>query len=113
MRVLDAGCGTGAVTLALLDALEQQKASYATIDAFDLTPEMLASCQGSLIARGVTDIRLRQADVLALDDQLPPDWRDYDLILSAAMLEYLPKRNFRPRSPRFDRALGQAERCSS
>ncbi len=31
-----------------------------------------------------------QCDVLQLN-LLPPDWKDYDLIISSAMLEYLPR----------------------
>jgi hypothetical protein len=44
----------------------------------------------SLIFAGLSRVQLRQADVLALDT-LPASWADYDLILSASMLEYLPK----------------------
>src|SRR5882762_13756 len=63
---------------------------YEFIHAFDLTPAMLSGFQTSLDTRGITDVQLRQADVLALD-QLPQSWIEYDLILSASMLEYLPK----------------------
>lgn len=91
LRVLDAGCGAGTVTFALLDALERQKIGYQTIDAFDLTPAMLERFAAGLAARGCTEIHPRQANVLALDEQLPGEWRGYDLILSASMLEYLPK----------------------
>jgi cyclopropane fatty-acyl-phospholipid synthase-like methyltransferase len=36
-------------------------------------------------------VQLQQADVLALGT-LPSSWTNYDLIVSASMLEYLPKR---------------------
>jgi cyclopropane fatty-acyl-phospholipid synthase-like methyltransferase len=38
----------------------------------------------------VKRIRLAEANVLHLDG-LPGDWRDYDLIVSASMLEYVPR----------------------
>jgi ubiquinone/menaquinone biosynthesis C-methylase UbiE len=90
LRVLDAGCGFGVVTFALLEAMERRNLNYESIHAFDLTPAMLSRFQRSLDTRGITDVQLCQADVLGLD-QLPQSWVEYDLILSASMLEYLPK----------------------
>ena len=91
LRVLDAGCGFGAVTFAFLEAMGRRSLNYESIHAFDLTPAMLSRFQTSLDTRGITDVQLCQADVLALD-QLPQSWVEYDLILSASMLEYLPKK---------------------
>ena len=90
LRVLDAGCGFGVVTFAFLEAMERRGLKYESIHAFDLTPAMLSRFQTTLDTRGINRVQLRQADVLALD-QLPQSWVDYDLILSASMLEYLPK----------------------
>jgi cyclopropane fatty-acyl-phospholipid synthase-like methyltransferase len=90
LRVLDAGCGFGMVTFALFEALRQKNFDYWGVDAFDLTPAMLGRFQQTLEGRGITRVQLRQADVLAID-ALPPSWTNYDLILSASMLEYLPK----------------------
>lgn len=90
LRVLDAGCGFGMVTFALLNVLLQNSFDYRGIDAFDLTPAMLARFQHTLKYRAISGVQLRQADVLALD-ALPASWAGYDLILSASMLEYLPK----------------------
>ena len=92
LRVLDAGCGFGMVTFALLKALREKNLDYETIDAFDLTPPMLARFQSELKIRGISRVQLQRADVLALD-ALPPSWTNYDLIVSASMLEYLPKRD--------------------
>jgi ubiquinone/menaquinone biosynthesis C-methylase UbiE len=92
LRALDAGCGFGMVTFALLEALRQKNFDYQSVDAFDLTPAMLGRFQQRLEARGITRVQLRQADMLALDT-LPASWTDYDLILSASMLEYLPKQD--------------------
>ena len=91
LRVLDAGCGFGVVTFALLEAMERRNLNYESIHAFDLTPAMLSRFQMSLDTRGINDVQLCQADVLSLD-QLPQSWVEYDLILSASMLEYLPKK---------------------
>ena len=88
MRILDAGCGTGLSTLALLEAFGHRGLVAERIDAFDLTPAMLESCRTILANRG-TKIECLQADVLRLDEQLPPSWRDYDLIVSASMLEHV------------------------
>jgi ubiquinone/menaquinone biosynthesis C-methylase UbiE len=90
LRVLDAGCGTGVVTFAFIDAMTSRGLKYESVDGFDLTQAMLSRFQTSLDTPGINDVQLRQADVLALD-QLPQSWVDYDLILSASMLEYLPK----------------------
>jgi ubiquinone/menaquinone biosynthesis C-methylase UbiE len=90
LRVLDAGCGFGVVTFSLVEAMERRSLNYESIHAFDLTPAMLSRFQTSLDTRGITDVQLCQADALALD-QLPQSWVEYDLILSASMLEYLPK----------------------
>ena len=90
LRVLDAGCGTGVVTFASIDAMTSRGLKYESVHGFDLAQAMLSRFQTSLDTRGINDVQLRQADVLALD-QLPQSWVDYDLILSASMLEYLPK----------------------
>lgn len=92
LRVLDAGCGFGVITFAFLEALRQRNLDYEGIDAFDLTTAMLSRFQKTLAARGISRVQLRQADVLALNT-LPSWWTNYDLILSASMLEYLPKQD--------------------
>lgn len=92
LRVLDAGCGFGMVTFALLEVLRQKGIDYERIDAFDLTPAMLDRFEKTLAVRGIKGVRLWQADVLALE-ALPSSWNNYDLILSASMLEYLPKQD--------------------
>jgi ubiquinone/menaquinone biosynthesis C-methylase UbiE len=92
LRVLDAGCGFGMVTFALLKALREKNLDYASIDAFDLTPAMLDRFQSELKIRSIPRVQLQQADVLALE-ALPPAWTNYDLIVSASMLEYLLKQD--------------------
>ncbi|MDP3938576.1 MAG: class I SAM-dependent methyltransferase [Deltaproteobacteria bacterium] len=90
LRILDAGCGFGAVSLGLHDALVERGFAGCTIDGFDLTPAMLDLFRESIASRGIENIRLVQTNVLELET-LPPEWRDYDLLVTSAMLEYLPK----------------------
>ena len=90
LRVLDAGCGTGIVTLALREALLRRGMTPEAMHAFDLTPAMLERFRQTLRERSIEGIDLAQADVLELQ-ALPPSWNDYDLIVSASMLEYLPR----------------------
>ena len=52
---------------------------------------MLARFRAELDSRGISRVRLKQADVLALDQQLPSSWTNYDLIVSASMLEYVAR----------------------
>jgi ubiquinone/menaquinone biosynthesis C-methylase UbiE len=93
LRVLDAGCGTGAVLLALHDAAVARRLTPVTLHGFDLTPAMLDQLRTSLRVRGIKGVELAHADVLALE-ALPASWRSFDLIASASMLEYLPRDQF-------------------
>src|SRR5215467_5254722 len=52
---------------------------------------MLAQFRGALNSRNITQVRLKQANVLELDQQLPSSWSNYDLIISASMLEYVAR----------------------
>lgn len=90
LNVLDAGCGTGAATLALDAALAQRGWQPAHVDAFDLTRSMLSRFRQALQRASIAGVGLAVADVRRLDT-LPAAWQDYDLIVSSAMLEYLPK----------------------
>jgi len=91
LRVLDAGCGTGIVTLALREALLRRGLRPGPTHAFDLTPAMLEHFRRRLRERALEGIELAQADVLELST-LPASWNGYDLIVSASMMEYLPRR---------------------
>lgn len=93
LRVLEAGCGTGALTLAVHDACATRSAPWRAFHAFDLTPAMLDHLRARLARRGIADVELAEADVLDLG-ALPAGWRDYDLIVSASMLEYVPRDRF-------------------
>ncbi len=88
--MLDAGCGTGIVTLALRDALLRRGLVPGPVHAFDLTPAMLEHFRDTLRKREIEGIDLAQANVLELE-RLADSWGNYDLIVSASMLEYLPR----------------------
>jgi SAM-dependent methyltransferase len=93
LRVLEAGCGSGALTLAVLDAAARRRTPLAALDAFDLTPAMIDRLRARLLRRGDANVALAEADVLRLDE-LPAAWRDYDLVVTASMLEYVPRARF-------------------
>jgi ubiquinone/menaquinone biosynthesis C-methylase UbiE len=92
LRVLDAGCGTGVVTLGLHDALVRRGFTPGPMQAFDLTAAMLDRFKQRLRSAG-TAVELAQADVLRLNG-LPGGWNGYDLVVSASMLEYVPRESF-------------------
>lgn len=93
LRILDAGCGTGVLTLAVRDALRRRDATPSAMNAFDLTPAMLDRFKRVLDSGAVDGVELAQCDVRHLN-ALPNSWTNYDLIVSASMMEYLPKDEF-------------------
>lgn len=90
LRVLDAGCGTGIITLALRDALLSLGFRPGILRGFDLTPAMLDQFRETLRTRAIEAVDIVQNDVLQLET-LPADWHGFDLIVSASMMEYLPR----------------------
>ena len=83
LRVLDAGCGTGALTLALREALLGRGLTPGSMQGFDLTPAMLDRFRQRLDAQGIKGVEMTQCDVLQLD-ACPVGWKDYDLVVSAS-----------------------------
>jgi cyclopropane fatty-acyl-phospholipid synthase-like methyltransferase len=51
---------------------------------------MLDRYRDRLARREIDRVELREANVLELD-RLPVSWTNYDLVLSASMLEYVPR----------------------
>lgn len=90
-KILDAGCGSGSVTKVLYHLAQQQRLTNIAFYGFDLTPAMLDLFRAWIADMGAQDIHLQQADALAIKNTLPNDWKDYDLIVSSAMLEYIPQ----------------------
>jgi ubiquinone/menaquinone biosynthesis C-methylase UbiE len=91
MRILDAGCGTGVVTSMLYNLTRERGIGDVTFHGFDLSAAMLDLFRQWIKKENAQEIQLCQANVLELEGQLPQDWIDYDLIVTSAMLEYLPK----------------------
>ncbi|RLQ20697.1 methyltransferase domain-containing protein [Seongchinamella sediminis] len=89
LAVLDAGCGTGIASMALRQAMVGRGLKPGTIKCFDITPQMLTIFREKVDNEAIEGVEIVQADVLHLDS-LPVDWKDFDLIISAAMMEYLP-----------------------
>ena len=83
----------GALTLAVYDASLRRGIPLASLDAFDITPAMLDQLRATLERRDIRGVELAEANVLCLDP-LPAAWRDYDLVVSASMLEYVPRERF-------------------
>jgi len=51
---------------------------------------MLDRFRDRLRASGIAEVDTTQADVFRLD-ALPQSWKGYDLVVSASMLEYVPR----------------------
>jgi ubiquinone/menaquinone biosynthesis C-methylase UbiE len=79
MDVLDYGCGTGLVTLALSPHVR-------LITAADSSTGMLETLSSKIEAAGITNVRPTYMD---LTTQEPP-WTTYDAIVSSMTLHHLP-----------------------
>ncbi len=90
MKILDAGCGTGVITKTLYKLAQEKGFDGIQFHGFDLTESMLRIFQQWVEREGARNIELAQADVLKLET-LPQNWKEYDLIVTSTMLEYLPK----------------------
>jgi ubiquinone/menaquinone biosynthesis C-methylase UbiE len=89
-QVLDAGCGTGIITRSLYQLAHEKNHTGANFHAFDLTENMLEIFRHWIVEQGAEHIELAQADVLEIE-ALPAHWKEYDLIVTSAMLEYVPR----------------------
>ena len=73
--------------------------------AFDITQNMLEVFQKWILVQEAKNIEIRQADVLEIQN-LPSHWREYELIVSSTMLEYLPKNKVKHALMNLKRLLG-------
>ena len=82
-RVLDAGCGTGLLTLALLKVLDQPL----RMTAIDLSSSSLATARRAVAENSgrTQSVRFAQANLL----QLPFAEDSFDLIMTSGVLEYV------------------------
>jgi hypothetical protein len=55
-----------------------------------MKPNMLDIFQERIEERGFKDVDIAQADVL-MPESIPTAWKDYNLVVSSALLEYIPK----------------------
>ncbi len=93
MKVLDAGAGTGLLTRVLYPMAREKGLSNITFHAFDLTQAMLDVFDDWIRKEGAEEaVSTRVQDVLHLET-LPEAWGDYDLVVTVAMLEYIPRRS--------------------
>ena len=89
-RILDAGCGSGLVSKILYEISKVKGLKGVTFDGFDITPAMLDRFRKWVNQNDVNNIRLQQGDILR-PEQLPEDWNNYDLVVTSAVLEHLPR----------------------
>ncbi|UCD84304.1 MAG: methyltransferase domain-containing protein [Deltaproteobacteria bacterium] len=90
MKVLDAGCGSGNLTRNLYEIASEKGLDGISFHGFDITQAMLDLFKKWISGKKAENVELSRANVLQ-PGQLPVEWKDYDLVVSAAMLEYLPK----------------------
>lgn len=84
-NVLDAGCGTGLLTLALLRTLQRP----ARVTAFDLSAPSLRKARKAVVRLQESQqhrVRFVQANLLAL----PFDSETFDFVATSGALEYVP-----------------------
>lgn len=89
-KVLDAGCGTGAVLKALSQVRKSTGFRDLALHGFDVTPAMLDVLKTWMRAHPLEEMEVRQADIMNLD-AFASDWKDYDLIVFSGLIEYLSK----------------------
>lgn len=81
MRVLDAGCGPGSITLGLAEAV-----APAPVVGVDIEPRQVEAARALAAERGVANVRFEVADATA------PPFEDgaFDAVFAFTLLEHLP-----------------------
>ena len=90
-RILDAGCGTGIVIQSLIKTSSKKDVHNTEFYGFDLTSAIIEIFNKWIKKQGYKNIHLYRANVLKIDKQLPNSWTNFDLIVSANLLEHIPR----------------------
>jgi SAM-dependent methyltransferase len=80
MRLLDAGCGPGSITVGLAEAVAPGE-----VIGIDIAPEVLAPARALVRQRGLNNVRFQQGDV----DALPFDDATFDAVFAHTLLEHV------------------------
>lgn len=88
MRILDVGCGNGALTKTLFTVSREVKIESVHFFAFDVTQTLLDEFRLWILQKEITCIRTLKADMREME-RLPFRWCSFDLICSSGVLEYL------------------------
>lgn len=92
MKILDVGCGTGALTKTLLEVSEAQGIDDVRFFSFDITKKVLDEFQNWIKQKEVTSVRTARADLRRMAEELPAHWQNFDFICSSGVLEYLEEK---------------------
>ncbi len=90
IKVLDAGTGTGLLTRILYSLAREKGLASIVFHAFDLTPAMLNKFSSWIRKQGAEDAISTQVENVLHLENLPETWNNYDLVVTASMLEYVP-----------------------
>ncbi len=85
-RALDLGCGRGAVTFPLADAV----GPTGRVDAVDLAPAMVRLTGEEAASRGLAQVRVGVADVSSPEECPLVEAGAYDVVVSSLVLFFLP-----------------------
>lgn len=91
MRILDVGCGNGALTKTLWQRSVELKIDPISFFSFDITAELLNEFRQWIRNKEITNIRIIKADARKMTDDLPAKWENFDLICSSGALEHINK----------------------
>jgi len=98
-KILDAGCGSGLLSVAFLDEYVNKRGISAVVHAFDISTPMLELAEKNAVKKSVEDnLRLYLADSKDLSDvtelgdcrKIRFEDGSFDLVMSSGMLEYTP-----------------------